>query len=203
MGALLLIAAYLLLRKGRQRNTPQASQQPPKVAAPTVVVGDRFRRIPIRQKVTVVANDTVFDQGELKLASAETAASHSPPRLSVIQSALPALCELARCSDLYLVTQVSSDAGEEAVRRALSDAGIIDSGLNPHKILFCETEMGRGSIVRQLEPAMHVDTSTAVSDALRPFVPSVLLVQTPQNSVNPCSVPTTQSIAAFFEVPQQ
>ena len=113
-------------------------------------------------------------QGELKLASAETAASHSPPRLSVIQSALPALCELARCSDLYLVTQVmiphhskrvlcsprrvsdskqknsatitrcadveeihvvlqvSSDAGEEAVRRALSDAGIIDSGLNPH-----------------------------------------------------------------------
>ena len=45
-------------------------------------------------------------QGELKLASAETAASHSPPRLSVIQSALPALCELARCSDLYLVTQV-------------------------------------------------------------------------------------------------
>jgi hypothetical protein len=45
-------------------------------------------------------------QGELELASAETAASHSPPRLSVIPSALPALCELSRCSDLYLVTQV-------------------------------------------------------------------------------------------------
>jgi hypothetical protein len=45
---------------------------------------------------------------------------------------LASVLELARTCDLYVITQCSSDATQDAVHRALCDNGVVDAGLNPH-----------------------------------------------------------------------
>lgn len=37
----------------------------------------------------------------------------------------------------------------------------------PHRVLACETEVGKTSIVRQLEPEVHIDGSIETVGALR------------------------------------
>lgn len=117
------------------------------------------------------------------------------------------MLELARTCDLYVITQCSSDATQDAVHRALCDNGVVDAGLNPHvralplcarclvlkrvcacitslrvqKILFCETATGRGAMARQLEPALHIDSCGTTLHALAPFVPAMAAVRTPHN----------------------
>ena len=120
---------------------------------------------------------------------------------------LASVLELARTCDLYVITQCSSDATQDAVHRALCDNGVVDAGLNPHvraipicarclvfeacvhfittlrvqKILFCETATGRGAMARQLEPALHIDSCGTTLHALAPFVPAMAAVRTPHN----------------------
>ena len=84
--------------------------------------------------------------------------------------------------DLYIITQCSSDAAEEAVRAALLESGVVDAGLCHHKILFCETQIGRGAMARQLEPSLHIDSSARTLQSLAPFVPLLLGVRTPENA---------------------
>ena len=82
-----------------------------------------------------------------------------------------------RRPQIYLLCQVADDIGEAAVRAALEHAGIVASqqqqqqdqvakvnptplpppGLPPQRLLFCETEVGKTSLVRQLEPELHID----------------------------------------------
>ena len=76
------------------------------------------------------------------------------------QAAVPILRELANNASVYLMTHVIDDVGEATVRGALEDAGLIglDAGqIKPHRVLFCSTLEGKVSIVRQLEPDLHID----------------------------------------------
>lgn len=52
------------------------------------------------------------------------------PRL--IESAVPVLLQLARHTDLYLITECDDDSTEEAVRSLLASRGLFAAGLNPH-----------------------------------------------------------------------
>jgi hypothetical protein len=52
------------------------------------------------------------------------------PRL--IESAVPVLLQLARHTDLYLITECDDDGVEEAVRRLFAERGLLDGGINPH-----------------------------------------------------------------------
>jgi len=70
------------------------------------------------------------------------------PRIVVNPEECPALRRLAALVDLYIITRVTSDEDEDAVLRALIDAGIPEAGLNVDKVVFCETVQGRVSIVR-------------------------------------------------------
>ena len=54
--------------------------------------------------------------------------------------------------------------------------------MRAQKILFCETEVGRGAMARQLEPALHIDSSCSTLQALAPFVPCLAGVRTPSNA---------------------
>ena len=62
--------------------------------------------------------------------------------------------------DLYLLCQVADDIGEAAVRGVLEHSRLIGTGkdqIPPQRLLFCETEVGKTSVVRQLEPKVHID----------------------------------------------
>lgn len=101
------------------------------------------------------------------------ASSSAPLRLAVRPEVAPALRALASTVELYLLTRVSSDEGEAEVVSALVDAGVVASGMNVHKALFCETVEGRVSMVRQLEPQLALDEAVGVVGALGRFVKSV------------------------------
>ncbi len=48
--------------------------------------------------------------------------------------------------------------------------------LPAHRMLFCMTLLGKQAIVRHIEPALFVDTTESVVNALKPFIEQVVLV---------------------------
>ncbi len=78
---------------------------------------------------------------------------------SVRQQAVPILLELAKNANVFLITHVI-DVGEATVRGALEDVGLVgfsEGQIKPHRLVFCSALEGKVSIVRQLEPELHVD----------------------------------------------
>lgn len=76
------------------------------------------------------------------------------------QQAVPLLLELVKNANVFLVTHVIDDVGEATVRGALEDVGLVGSSegqIKPHRLIFCSTLEGKVSIVRQLEPELHID----------------------------------------------
>ncbi|RYR69010.1 hypothetical protein Ahy_A03g015527 isoform B [Arachis hypogaea] len=100
----------------------------------------------------------------------------SPEELQVKQatvksSVLEVLLEITKFCDLYLMERVLDDESEKRVLAALEDAGIFTSGgLVKDKVLFCSTENGRSSFVRQLEPDWHVDSNPEIISQLARFI---------------------------------
>jgi len=79
---------------------------------------------------------------------------------SVRQQAVPILLELAKNANVFLITHVIDDVGEATVRGALEDVGLVgfsEGQIKPHRLVFCSALEGKVSIVRQLEPELHVD----------------------------------------------
>ena len=70
-----------------------------------------------------------------------------------------ALKLLAGVAEVYLVVRVSGPAEEEGARRVLEGVlGLRRGCVHPHKLLFCDTQQGLLSIVRQLATEFHIDT---------------------------------------------
>lgn len=68
--------------------------------------------------------------------------------------------ELVKNANVFLVTHVIDEVGEATVRGALEDAGLVgtlEGQIKPHRLVFCSTLEGKVSIVRQLEPELHID----------------------------------------------
>ncbi|MBA0730287.1 hypothetical protein Golax_020391, partial [Gossypium laxum] len=86
---------------------------------------------------------------------------------TVKSSVLDVLLEITKYCDLYLMERVIDDESEKIVLLALENAGIFTSGgLVKDKVLFCSTENGRTSFVRQLEPDWHIDTNPEIVSQL-------------------------------------
>lgn len=110
----------------------------------------------------------------------------TPGQLEESATVLPAAAEVVRHmlsgASVYLLAQVDSDVGEAVVRAVLDHAGLLGRGagqLPPHRLLFCGSLDGKVSVVRQLEPGLHVDAHPGTVHALQRFVPRLLLVATP------------------------
>ena len=88
---------------------------------------------------------------------------------------------------------------QEKVLSALSEAGLFtNSGLIKDKVLFCSTENGRTSFVRQLEPDWHIDTSPEVVHQLARFIKYQLHIS-PQRAERVASnVFSSTSLEQFF-----
>ncbi|KAJ9549129.1 hypothetical protein OSB04_021672 [Centaurea solstitialis] len=85
---------------------------------------------------------------------------------TVRSSVLEILSEITKYSDLYLMETVLDDESEKKVLTALENAGIFSGGLVKDKVLFCSTEIGRMSFVRQLEPDWHIDSNPEITSQL-------------------------------------
>ncbi|KAG6470264.1 hypothetical protein ZIOFF_071329 [Zingiber officinale] len=80
---------------------------------------------------------------------------------------LPVIKEICKHCDLYLMETVLDNESEQRVLSALENSGIfLYSGLIKDKVLFCSTETGRTSFVRQLESDWHVDSNLDIISQL-------------------------------------
>ncbi|WZY73033.1 hypothetical protein YC2023_005273 [Brassica napus] len=131
----------------------------------------------------------------------------SPEELQVKQatvrsSVMEVLLEITKCCDLYLMERVVDDESEAKVLQALETAGVFTSGgLVKDKVLFCSTEIGRTSFVRQLEPDWHIDTNPEISTQLARFIKFQLHVSAAKPERTVPNVFTSQSIEQFFGCP--
>ena len=111
----------------------------------------------------------------------ETSTNQLEEGATLIPGAIEALSTLRYAgTDIYLLAQVASDIGETVVRGALEHGGILGTTapnqIPPHKLLCCDTLDGKVSLVRQLEPGLHVDGHPATIHALQRFVGRLALI---------------------------
>ncbi|KAK6919395.1 hypothetical protein RJ641_015299 [Dillenia turbinata] len=101
----------------------------------------------------------------------ETSPEELQKQATVRSSVLEVLLEITKFCDLYLMERVLDDESESKVLLALEEAGVFTSGgLVKDKVLFCSTETGRSSFVRQLEPDWHIDTNPEIIFQLARFI---------------------------------
>lgn len=98
------------------------------------------------------------------------------PGGAVTQAAVEAFLRLCGSSELFTIAQADSDAREAEVRAVLESIGAFGAGLKPHRVMFSSSLEGRASMVRQLQPALHLDAAKSVTDALEGKVTQVRLV---------------------------
>lgn len=112
------------------------------------------------------------------------------------------LLEISRTCDLYLVSRVLDDESEAAVLAALDAVGVFSvGGVNRNKVLFCSSEAGRTSFVRQLEPDWHVDTAATTVSQLARFIRYQLHVAPPGAAPIASNVFGAESLERYFGLP--
>ncbi|KAL6765753.1 hypothetical protein V8C86DRAFT_2449017 [Haematococcus lacustris] len=119
-----------------------------------------------------------------------------PSQLQDSATARRAACdvvkEMGRLAEVRLLAYVIDEVGQAAVSGALEAAGLlgVEPGqIQPHRLLFCSTLPGKVSIVRQLEPDLHIEGHIETVDNLHRFVPQLLLQQRPDVPA-PTSLPS-------------
>ncbi|XP_022726934.1 peroxisome biogenesis protein 22-like [Durio zibethinus] len=118
---------------------------------------------------------------------------------TVKSSVLDVLLEISKFCDLYLMETVIDDESEKNVLLALENAGIFTSGgLVKDKVLFCSTENGRTSFVRQLEPDWHIDTNPEIVSQLARFIKYQLHVSPVRPERTAANVFSSPSLEHFF-----
>jgi len=112
--------------------------------------------------------------------------------------------EVCKAVDTYLLAQVPDDIGQAAVTGAMEAAGLLGKGVHqlpPHRLLFCSTLEGKASIVRQVEPELHIDGQASTIEDLKRFIPQLLHVHAPGTqpaAMEAQNVGHAPSLAAFF-----
>lgn len=102
--------------------------------------------------------------------------------------------------------QVQDDVGQAVVLGALEAAGLVGKGTGqvpPHHVLFCSTLDGKVSIVRQIEPDLHIDGSGKTIEDLKRFMPQLLHVTQPGTAAagaGSTNIRSSPSLAAYFQL---
>nr|XP_043613036.1 peroxisome biogenesis protein 22 isoform X1 [Erigeron canadensis] len=118
---------------------------------------------------------------------------------TVRSSVLDVLLEITKFCDLYLMETVLDDESEKKALSALENAGIFTSGgLVKDKVLFCSTDIGRTSFVRQLEPDWHIDSSREIATQLARFIKYQLHISTTKTERIASNVFSSSSLEHFF-----
>nr|UPW27159.1 peroxisome biogenesis protein 22 [Allium cepa]UPW27160.1 peroxisome biogenesis protein 22 [Allium cepa] len=129
----------------------------------------------------------------------ETSIEELQKQATIKLSSLKALVEISQTCDVYLMETVLDDESEERILMALENAGLfLTRSLSKEKVLFCSTDIGRSSFVRQLEPDWHVDSNLEVVSQLARFIRNQLHIsQIDTGSIGP-NVFTSPSLEQYF-----
>ncbi|XP_076958781.1 peroxisome biogenesis protein 22-like [Bidens hawaiensis] len=120
---------------------------------------------------------------------------------TVRYSVLEILLEMTKLCDLYLMETVLDDESEKRVLTALENAGVFTSGgLVKDKVLFCSTDIGRTSFVRQLEPDWHIDSNHEINFQLARFIKCQLHISPIETERIASNVFSSSSLEQFFGV---
>ncbi|OEH77185.1 hypothetical protein cyc_05000 [Cyclospora cayetanensis] len=125
-----------------------------------------------------------------------------PVDLTVRTSILGDFLRLCRLSSLYTVTQVADDAEEEKILDILEKCASFETGLNRHRVMFCDTCHGAVSMIRQLQPQMHIEDNGWITTQLEGKVPRVCPAkeESPSNSLFPmCCLRLLQNYLAMIQ----
>ncbi|XP_062106165.1 peroxisome biogenesis protein 22 [Humulus lupulus] len=129
----------------------------------------------------------------------ETSPEELQKQVTVKSSVLEVLLEITKYCDLYLMERVLDDESEKKVLLALEEAGVFTSGgLVKDKVLFCSTEIGRASFVRQLEPDWHIDTNLEIVSQLARFIKYELHISPTRTERTASNVFSSPSLEQFF-----
>jgi len=123
------------------------------------------------------------------------------PDGSVIQDAAAVLKKLAAVCDLYLMHTCDSDAAEATVLSTLDSLELFRAGLQKHKMLFCQTAIGRAHMCRQLEAHVHIDTDWDVLKILKPHIPELYCIAA-STSVTARQYSSLHALATALTQPQ-
>lgn len=114
-------------------------------------------------------------------------------------SSLEVLYEISKTCDIYLMEKILDDESEGRVLSALDNAGLfLNGGLTKDKVLFCSTDMGRSSFVRQLEPDWHVDSNLEVVSQLARFIRNQLHISELEMGQIAPNIFTSESLEKYF-----
>eukprot|EP00798_Chlamydomonas_sp_ICE-L_P006248 gene6248-2872_t len=130
---------------------------------------------------------------------------------SLVSDISPIVRSLCQGRDVYFIVQVADDVGQAVAADVLEASGFI--GTKPdqvaaQRVLFCPTPDGRVSegkvsVVRQLEPDLHIDGHYATMDDLKRFISQLWLVHHPKQGAAPLgaspNVAQAPSLSAFFD----
>ncbi|WOL18811.1 peroxisome biogenesis protein 22-like [Canna indica] len=129
----------------------------------------------------------------------ETTPEELQKHATVKSSVLEVLLHIAKFCDVYLMERVLDDESGERVLSALDDSGVfISGGLVRDKVLFCSTENGRISFVRQLEPDWHMDTNAEIIHQLTRFIKYLLHVTPDRPQQTAPNVFISASLERYF-----
>ncbi|KAK9674024.1 hypothetical protein RND81_12G205900 [Saponaria officinalis] len=130
----------------------------------------------------------------------ETSPEELQKKATIKSSVLEVLLEITKFCDLYLMDRVLDDESEKRVLLALEEAGLFTSGgLVKDKVLFCGTENGRTSFVRQLEPDWHIDTNLEIITQLARFIKYQLHISQSRPERMAPNVFSSTSLEHFFQ----
>ncbi|KAJ3433993.1 peroxisome biogenesis protein [Anaeramoeba flamelloides] len=103
--------------------------------------------------------------------------------IEILPEAVEVLKELASVSDLYLITTLPK--GQEDLQKfvmiAFENISLFDRGFKKIKCLFCTTVEGNSSMVRQLEPQLHIETNSKLAITLKKFLPRIVSISSKTN----------------------
>lgn len=80
---------------------------------------------------------------------------------------------------VVIIAHTESEVGLTAVQAALEDVGLLGtspSQLPPHRLLSCSTNGGKASMVRQLEPDVHLESDLQAASDVQKFVKRVVVI---------------------------
>ncbi|XP_051136308.1 peroxisome biogenesis protein 22-like isoform X2 [Andrographis paniculata] len=172
------------------------------------------RRQPKRQAPTASSSSVGSEEISDRLLSGISNPSEDLKTQNVIdeffQPVKPTLSQIVRqrlsegrkvtCQLLDIILEESSpEQLQKNVLSALEEAGVFtSSGLVKDKVLFCSTENGRTSFVRQLEPDWHIDSNPDIITQLARFIKFQLHVSPVKLDRPPPNVFTATSLEQFF-----
>eukprot|EP01061_Rhynchopus_euleeides_P024497 TRINITY_DN39493_c0_g1_i1.p1 TRINITY_DN39493_c0_g1~~TRINITY_DN39493_c0_g1_i1.p1 ORF type:complete len:232 (+),score=83.05 TRINITY_DN39493_c0_g1_i1:178-873(+) len=87
------------------------------------------------------------------------------------ESQIEILKRLAQDCDLHLVNIVTSDEEAEAMEAEIARVGLYDCGLKRHKVIVCDTLVGKQAVARQLSPSIQVESDPEVVKYIAAHIP--------------------------------